>query len=942
MNTKHFFKLVGIGCLLGILPVGSAFAVVERSETASLYEEALIKFQNRELSTAVIHLKNALSEDPEFMAAHLLLGRAYLQQGEGALAERELILALRLGADRALVSVPLGQAYVLQRKYREILDEIHPGEFLPDLNAKIMVLRGDAHLELNELAKAEQAYRDASRYDPIATSPLLGLINVLLRKSEFDAVDGLLQQAMDLGPEDPAVWHTKGAIAHALARFEEAIAAYRQSLTLQPDSYKVQVAMASTYMDMGKYDLALEVLNQIAEPQVPDPQVAYLRSVSYARLGQAEASREAMLEADGIMAKLPSELKQAHLETLLLAGLIDYSLNRMDEAYSNLELYVRRDPGNPGARKLLGSILFKRGQYDRVIQMLKPALSQIPNDYRLLTMLGTAYSKKGRHLRAIELLDRAVAVGGDAVDARTQIALSHLAQGKSELGVEQLSEVFASTEEARLAGVTLVLEHLRRDENDQAVKIARLLSQRNPDDLKLRNLLASAEIAAGDIATATGHLEEILKRDETFLGAELNLAKIDRAEGRMAQARARLERARTHHPDSTLVMLEQARLEEAVGEPEAAVELLLKAVALDERSVESQIYLGELYIRLGKQEALNRQLQTLERLFPDDIQVTRLIGVGHLSQGNLDMARTLFRRMTKMAGYRAPLLLDAASLLRSAGDLDGAAWALRKVLEDNPRSVPAQTALAEVLLASGKTESAEKRISQFLRFHPDEPNAYRLQADLAMQSGDFPAAISGYEKALSMGGDLQVMLRLYQAYMASGEIRTGVDFMKQQIGSVPEGSEQYPLKKALAEGYLRLGDMSSAEQIYATLINAGSKDPELFNNLAMIRFSRGDANALQLARTAHELASDNPAINDTLGWILVKTGKPAEGLRYLRNASLREASNKGIRFHIAVALAALGRQEEARRELQGLINSGEAFADQAQAKALLRELKPED
>lgn len=939
MNREKFFKLVGIGCLLGILPVVSAFAVVERSGVASLYEEALIKFQNNELSTAVIHLKNALSEDPEFLAAHLLLGRAYLQQGEAALAERELTLALRLGADRALVSVPLGQAYALQRKYQEILDEIHTGQFLPDLNAEIMVLRGDAYLELSDLEKAEQAYRDASGYDPIATRPLLGLTNVLMRRGEFEALDGILEKAMDLGPEDPAVWRTRGAVAHARARFDEAIAAYRKALEFDPGNYKAQVSMASTYMDMGKYDLAIEVLNQVSEPQVPDPQVAYLRSVAYSRLGNGEASREAMLEADGIMAKLPTELKQAHLETLLLAGLIDYSLNRMDEAYANLELYIRRDLDNPGARKLIGSILFKRGQYDRVIQVLKPALAQIPNDYRLLTMLGTAYSKKGRHLRAIELLDRAVAVGGDAVDARTQIALSHLAQGQSDLGVEQLSEVFATTEEARLAGMTLVLEHLRRSENSQAVKIAELLSQRNPNDLMLLNLLASAEIAAGDIATATGHLEQILKQDEQFLGAALNLAKIDRAAGRMAEARARIDKALIHHPKNTLAMLELARLEEADGNPELALDLLLKAVALDEQSVESQLYLGELYIRLGKQEALNQQLQTLERLFPDDIRVMRLIGVGHLAQGNLDMARTLFRRMTKMAGYRAPLLLDASSLLRTAGDLEGAAWALRKILEDNPRSVPAQIALGEVLLASGKTESAEKVVDQLLQFHADQPDSHRLQADLAMQRGELPQAVAGYEKALAMGGGQAVMLRLYQAYLSSGDIQTGVRFLKQRIEAIPEGPDRRPLTMALAEGYLRLGDLPAAEQIYEALINTGSKDPQLFNNLAMIRFGRGDEEALGLAQTAHELAPENPAINDTLGWILVKTGRPAEGLRYLRNASLREASNKSIRFHIAVALAALDRKDEARRELQSLIESGEPFADLAQAKALLTELK---
>jgi len=927
-----------MGCLLGMLPGGSAFAVVEQPGIASLYEEALIKFQNQELSTAVIHLKNALQEDPDFLAAHLLLGRAYLQQGEGALAERELNRALRLGADRALVSVPLGQAYQQQRKYRQILDEISEGEFLPALNAEIMVIRGNAYLELGEIISAEQAFRRAMQHDPTATKPLLGLITVLLRQSGSDAVDGVLQQLMELGPQDPAVWHAKGSVAHARSRFDEAITAYRKALELDPDDYKIQVSMAGTYMDMGKYDLALAVLQRIGEEQSSDPQVAYLRGVVHSRLGNVQASREAMQEADGIMAKLPTEVKQAHLETLLLSSLIDYSLNKMDEAYAGLELYVRRVPDNPGARKLMGSILFERGQYDRVIQVLKPALDQVPNDYRLLTLLGTAYLKKGRHLRAIELLDRAVAQGGDAVEARTQIALSHLAQGRSEAGVAQLSEVFATTEEARLAGVTLVLEHLRRNQNAQAVKIAGLLSARNPQDLTLVNLLASAEIAAGNIAAATGHLEQILKQDEKFLGAELNLAKIDLAAGRVTQARSRIDKARANHPGDPLVMLEQARLEEADGRPEVAVELLRKAVALNEQSVANHLYLGELYIRLGMLQELNQHMQTLERLFPDDIQVMRLIGIGHLAQNNRDMARARFRRMSKAAGYNAPVLLDASRLLRTAGDLEGATWALMKVLEERPRSVPAQVALAEVLLASEKPESAEKTVNQLMRFHPNESDSHRLQAELAMLRGDYSSAIAGYKKAITMGGTQAVVLRLYHAYLFTGDIRAGVRFLEQKIDALPAGRDRHPFKKALAEGYLRLGDLQAAEVIYEALINVGSKDPEVFNNLSMIRFRRGADGAIALARVAHDLAPENPVINDTLGWILVKTGKPAEGLRYLRNASLREASNKSIRFHIATALVSLGRRDEARQELQRLMESGEEFADLAQARSLLEQL----
>ncbi len=934
MGIQNLLKSTAIYCLLTMGLAGTAMAAVEQKNIAALYEEALIQFQKKELSTAVIHLKNALKQDSGFLPAHLLLGQAYLQQGEGALAERELSAAQQLGADRALISVPLGRAYQQQRKYRQILDEINVGDFLPDLNSEILVLRGRAYLEQGEIDNADQAFAEAAKYNPGATAPLLGKVSVLMRKGGFSAIEEVMQKAIDINPNDPDVWHTKGSVAHAQHQFKEAVNFYRKALELEKDSYKVQLSMAGAYMDMGEYDLALKELKIMRGEQAHDPQVPYLLGVVYSRLGDAKASKESMVEASSIMSRLPTEVKEDHLETLLLSGLIDYSLNKMDEAYANLELYVRRVPNNPGARKLMGSILFERGQYDRAIQTLKPALGQIPNDYRLLTMLGTAYLRKGRHLRAIELLDRAVGLGGDAVEARTQLALSQLAQGQSEAGLEQLGEVFAKTEEARLAGVTLVMERLRRHENKQAVTIARILSERNPKNMNLLNLLASSEIAAGDIPAAIEHLQQILEVDSNYLAAKINLAKIDIATGKLEQARSRIEKARMEHPRNTLVMVELSRLEEISGRPEAAVELMRKAVALNESSVTNNLHLGEMYMRLGMKEELNQHMQKLERLFPDDIQVMRMIGVGHLSQGNMVKARTPFRRMSKAAGYNGPVLLDAARLLRTSGDLEGATWSLMKVLEDAPRSIPAQTALAEVYLAAGKEQQAAEIIAQLMKFHPDEAASYRLHAELSMSKGEFSNAIASYKKAIDMGDRRNTVLHLYQAYLYSGDAKAGVEFLEQKIKS-DTAIDNSLLKKALAEGYLRLGDLDAAGSTYHDLIKAGLQDPEVFNNLSMIRFKQGNKDAMELAIKAHELAPENPGINDTLGWLLVKSGKPAEGLRYLRNANLRAASNKSIRFHIAAALIDLGRKKEAQQELQRLVASGDEFSDLAEAKAML-------
>ena len=88
------------------------------------------------------------------------------------------------------------------------------------------------------------------------------------------------------------------------------------------------------------------------------------------------------------------------------------------------------------------------------------------------------------------------------------------------------------------------------------------------------------------------------------------------------------------------------------------------------------------------------------------------------------------------------------------------------------------------------------------------------------------------------------------------------------------------------------------------------------------------------------MAPQNPDFTDTLGWILVETGNPEEGLPYLRDAHTRAASNLEIRYHIAVALYRLDRKEEALAELKAILTERKArFPSRGDAEALYATLK---
>ena len=81
--------------------------------------------------------------------------------------------------------------------------------------------------------------------------------------------------------------------------------------------------------------------------------------------------------------------------------------------------------------------------------------------------------------------------------------------------------------------------------------------------------------------------------------------------------------------------------------------------------------------------------------------------------------------------------------------------------------------------------------------------------------------------------------------------------------------------------------------------------------------------ALDLAREAKELLPDSPVVADTLGWVLYKKGLASAAVSYLREAEGGLAPGdplRGVvRHHLALALAADGKPDEARTTIEAAL-----------------------
>ena len=124
-HSRLWRAAVTAGLGLACLAVAHAAPIDKYLEDAKAYQG---KGEHR---AAIIQLKNALQQEGSNREARLLIAQSYLKLGDGASAEKELKRARELGATPQQVLPLLGQAYLQQQKFRQVLDELKADKDAP-------------------------------------------------------------------------------------------------------------------------------------------------------------------------------------------------------------------------------------------------------------------------------------------------------------------------------------------------------------------------------------------------------------------------------------------------------------------------------------------------------------------------------------------------------------------------------------------------------------------------------------------------------------------------------------------------------------------------------------------------------------------------------------------------------------------------------------------
>lgn len=928
-KSVHWIAL----CALLSVPCAPASAA---DDAAALYEKALTAGRKKEASAAIIHLKNAVQKDPSYLAAYVLLGEMYLEVADPISAEKEFLRAEQLGADRALISIPLGKAYLAQDKYDLVLQNIQPRGFNAQKTSEIQVLRGHAYFQMRQLDRALEAFDEAATADPGNILAIVGRATVLVRRGDIANATKEAAKATDIAPNNAESWQIKASIAHATGKLKEAVTDYNRAIEIEPRHLAARVARAGALMDLGNYAAAAEDVTFLRKESPLDPRAIYLQAVVEAQAGKDAESRKTLSEAVSAVEKIRPEIIEKHSPTLLLAGLINFSEGNREKSLSYLSKYVTQNPSQVGARKLLGSLLVDKGDAKEAIRILDPVLKASPNDYRLLTLMGTAHMKARLHIQASEYFDRAASLSQGAAEVTVQRALNTLGAGREDDAVADLAGIFERKGNAERAGVLLAMLQMKQGNYDAAVKVTEKLHNSEPDNLTVHNLLAAAHFSAGNRKVARATYEQILSKNPSFVTAKVNLAKLDSLEGNPSAAIKRMESVLKDDPKNVYALSELGHIALIQGNIGEAVSWFEKVRALDNRFVSALLALVDAYLTLGKPQDALKVAQQAETAAPDNPQVSMTLSRAYVAVDHKNEARAILTRLSTQSGSQSKLLFEIARAQLTADDTIGANWSLRKAIESDPKFVPAYVGLIEVENGLGNRDSAAETLAKLRARHPNNPIANRLQGDLYMSDRQYAKAIESYRLATSGKDSGLAAQRLYLAYWANGE---GEQAVQRQTRWVKEHPNDLDARMALAEGYLRLKDYAKAKGQYELIVKSRPNDANMLNNLANAYAKLNDERALEIADRAIKLAPNNPLVADTYGWQLVRSGQAEKALPHLRNAHSRASNDPEIRYHIGAALAKLARNDEAVVELETAIKTNVKFEGIEDARALISALK---
>ena len=383
----------------------------------------------------------------------------------------------------------------------------------------------------NKFVEAKNIYNEVLRVFPKNTRALQGLatlnkfeqnnntqsppqevINKLVTLYNQGQISAVVEQSQILTEQYPnafIVWNILGASTAQKGMLDEAIEAYKKSISLKPDFADPYYNMANALKDQGKLNEAITVYTKALslkpnnfkaysniglvlqnQGKLDEAIVAYNKSISlnpgyaeaYSNLGitfQCQGKLDEAVEAY----KKSISLKPDYAETYNNLGAALHDQRKLDEAIKIYNKALLLKPDYAEAYSNLGATLKDQDNLDQAINAYKKAISFKPNYAEAYSNLGVALKDQGRLDDAIQAHKKSISLKSDYADAYNNMGNAFRDKGMFDEAIEVYNKSISIKPEFEKAhqNLTFALLNIGRlkeglDKNEWRWKTGKFLS----------------------------------------------------------------------------------------------------------------------------------------------------------------------------------------------------------------------------------------------------------------------------------------------------------------------------------------------------------------------------------------------------------------------------------------------------------------------------------
>ena len=867
----------------------------------------------RESAQSVNELKDLLLEDPGNLEARLQLGSIYLGAGDIISAEKELVLAQRLGAPLEKVAEDLLGIYITQRKYDEIksyLDK-HKTEN-PSLQATFYAFDGFVKLSEQKNAVAQQLFDKARELDKNNTRAVLGLASYYVIENHHDLAIELLSEYLDYDAENLQVLLLRAGLLKQTGNLDAAEKDYTTILKLKPEHTQANLAMALLNISKRKPDAVLVVLDNFSPRLQQSPIVQYLRGLSWYLKNDFDAADKHLQR---VLISVPD-----HPQTHLLSGVIHYLRGNWQLAEDHLSRANHTFKNNPSIVKLLSATYLKLQQPSKAEKLLDNLLLALENpDAQVYSLLGAVYLQQKDNNKAQDMFSRAVEIAPEQTDFKVQLAFGLLAEGETNKAITELESAVDLGKEKIQTDTLLMLSYLKAGNSEKAIALGKDMQVKYPNSPLPYNLTGLAYMSAVNHEQADLAFSNALKKDSQFEVAALNRARNSMLSGDKDKAVELFNDVLKINSNNVTALLALAKLSSNKDHVQQRLNYLKKAHELQPANVTAATQLAEIYLRNKQPLQALSVIASIPENTSSAFVILRVRGIAQFQAGRNTQAINTFKQLVDISpdNPEANFLLGRAYLKENR--LTEAKRHFTVASKADPKYYQPMlwVALGEVALKENKITRVLEITESLVQAGHEMPAINDLRALALQVKGQHQDALKFFEKAYAQQPTRQRLIRLATFHNALGNKKNAEGLLRQWVA---DHAEDVDTQIMLAVSLQQNGQNKQAIRVYEDALKVHSENAVVMNNLAWLYYETGDDRAFELAKKAYEKARNRPEIIDTYGWILFESGEHERALAVLQEALLLNPSHPEIAYHVAMALRKQNRNEEANDLLQRIIS----------------------